>query len=65
MSSSKVEATFIECAYRFLEHLRVIHEMSKHTVRCYAGDLNHLKEHIEEEVLKIDPEDRAPRISHH
>lgn len=64
MSSKKIDTSFIECCYRFLEHLRVVHEMSKHTVRCYASDLNHLKEYIEEEVLLIAPDDRAPRISH-
>lgn len=64
MSPKKIESSFIECSYRFLEHLRVVHEMSKHTVRCYAGDLNHLKEYIEEEILEIEPQDRSPRISH-
>jgi integrase/recombinase XerC len=64
MSSKKIEASFIECSYRFLEHLRVIHEMSKHTIRCYTADLNHLKEYIEEEVLEIESEARAPRVSH-
>lgn len=60
MSSEDVEEiSFIEAAYKFFEHLSVIHEMSKHTIRCYASDLNHLKEYMEEEQLKI-PEDQRP-----
>ena len=44
--------TFIEAAYRFLEHLKVIKNSSEHTVRNYSIDLNALKEHLEATDLK-------------
>ncbi|MCB1135383.1 MAG: tyrosine recombinase XerC [Chlamydiia bacterium] len=54
---------YIEAAYRFLEHLRVVKDASEHTVRNYCIDLNSLKIYIEQHVLKIlDPEEQAPKI---
>lgn len=64
MSSENVTISFIEATYRFLEHLMIVHEMSVHTVRCYASDLNHLKEYMEEEQLNIPKNKRACKISY-
>lgn len=65
MSSTHVEQiSFIEATYRFFEHLTIVHEMSKHTVRCYACDLNHLKEYMEEEQLEISEKERPAKISY-
>jgi integrase/recombinase XerC len=56
---------FIECCYRFLEHLHVFKNASEHTIRSYATDLNSFKSYWEKELYtelkpmnlptKIDP----------
>lgn len=43
---------FIEAAYSFLKHLKVIKNASEHTLRNYAIDLNALKLYIEKYHLK-------------
>jgi integrase/recombinase XerC len=43
--------SYIESAYRFLEHLRVVKQASLHTIRNYCIDLNALKEHLEKPLL--------------
>lgn len=46
---------FIQAAYRFLDHIRVVKNQSEHTVRNYAIDLNAFKDYLEGEnpSLKI------------
>jgi integrase/recombinase XerC len=56
---------FIETAYRFLEHLKVVKAASEHTVRNYAVDLNALKLFIESALLNDKkPEDLPEKIRH-
>lgn len=57
--------SFIEAAYRFLEHLRVVKNGSEHTVRNYSIDLNALKEHLEAVNLKeLAPKDLPSKIEY-
>ena len=54
---------FIETAYRFLEHLKVVKDASEHTVRNYAIDLNALKLFIEStSFVNKKPEDLPEKI---
>ena len=54
---------FIQTAYRFLEHLRVVKNASEHTIRNYTIDLNALKNFLEKELLKdCKPEDMPDKI---
>lgn len=53
---------FIQAAYRFLQHLRVLKNASEHTLRNYAIDLNALKNYWEIELLKLPLEERADKI---
>lgn len=56
---------FIETAYRFLEHLKVVKAASEHTVRNYAIDLNALKLFIESTAFSDKkPEDLPEKIRH-
>jgi len=56
---------FIQTAYRFLDHLRVVKNASEHTVRNYAIDLNALKSYLEKELLfHCKPEDLPEKIGH-
>lgn len=55
---------FIETAYRFLHHLKVIKNSSEHTIRNYSIDLNSFKEFYEEHILKLKPGNSPPKISH-
>lgn len=54
----------LQAAYQFLEYLRSIKNVSDHTVRGYAIDLNSLKQFIEEKVIACPPEQRVAGISH-
>lgn len=49
---------FIEAAYKFLDHIKVVKNGSIHTVRNYAIDLNALKDFMERTIIKLSP-DRA------
>ncbi len=51
----------IKAAYQFLEYLRVVKNVSEHTVRNYTIDLNSLKQFLEQEVP---PEKRGEKISY-
>lgn len=51
MPSQNVKITLSEASYRFFDYLKSIQNMSVHTIRCYACDINHLKEYIEENNL--------------
>lgn len=51
---------FIQAAYNFLEHLRVVKNASDHTVRNYSIDLNALKIFLEKELLKNCKADDVP-----
>ena len=56
---------FIETAYHFLQHLRVVKQSSAHTIRNYALDLNLFKEHLEKTYFgHLTKEDLPPKISH-
>lgn len=56
---------FIQTAYRFLEHLKVVKNASEHTIRNYAIDLNALKLYLERELLfHCKPDDLPEKISH-
>lgn len=62
MTNSKSNL-FIETAYRFLEHLRVVKNSSEHTIRNYSIDLNAFKIYLEKDLLKdLRPEDRPDKI---
>jgi integrase/recombinase XerC len=50
---------FVRTAYDFLEHLRVVKNASKHTIRSYCVDLNSLKTFLEGER-----ENKAEKIYH-
>ncbi len=54
--------SYIETAYKFLKHLKMIKNASEHTIRNYSIDLNCLKNYIEKVVLNIDPEKRPGKI---
>ena len=54
---------FIETAYSFLQHLRIVKNASEHTIRNYCIDLNALKSFLEAHQLKsCKPEDLADKI---
>lgn len=54
---------FIEAAYKFLEHLRIVKNASDHTIRNYAIDLNSLKIFLETTELKeCKPDDLPEKI---
>lgn len=56
---------FIQAAYQFLEHLKVVKNASEHTIRNYAIDLNALKNYLEKELAKnCKPSDIPDKISH-
>ncbi|MDF2549642.1 MAG: xerC [Chlamydiales bacterium] len=56
---------FIEAAYQFLRHLKVIKDASEHTIRNYSIDLNSLKTYLEETWLQEVPiEERPPKIQY-
>lgn len=55
---------YIEAAYRFLEHLKVVKNASEHTLRNYTIDLNSLKNFIEADILKLKLEEIADKIRH-
>jgi integrase/recombinase XerC len=54
--------SFLKRAYLFLEELRFVQQKSKHTIRCYAADLNNFKEFLEKETFAVPLEERSPRI---
>lgn len=55
---------YIKTAYQFLQHLQVTKDASGHTIRNYAIDLNGLKDFLEVHVLKLEPEQRPPKIQY-
>jgi integrase/recombinase XerC len=59
---SKVDFSFVEYVYLFLDDLDAVQHKSVHTIRCYTADLNNLKEFLETETFKIPLKKRAPRI---
>lgn len=55
---------YVEAAYRFLEHLKVVKNASEHTIRNYAIDLNALKHFLEKEYLNCSPDDTPEKIKY-
>lgn len=56
---------YIETAYRFLEHLKVVKNASEHTIRNYSIDLNALKAFIEKQLhAHVHPDEYPEKISH-
>ena len=64
MSSEKpLSTSFMGHAYRFLDQLRLVQQLSEHTARCYACDLNNLKTFLENH-FEIPVDERLGRIQH-
>lgn len=56
---------FTKTAYQFLEHLKVVRNVSEHTVRNYAIDLNQFKIFLENSLFPDIPKEELPQKIHH
>lgn len=57
--------TYGEGAHKYLNYLAVVKNASEHTLRNYGLDLEAFKTFFEEEVLKLKPEQRTPKLNFH
>lgn len=55
--------SFLDAAYDFINHLRVVKNSSEHTIRNYCIDLNMFKEHLENQ-WNIDANNRSEKINY-
>jgi integrase/recombinase XerC len=55
--------SYAECAYKFLNYLRIVKNASDHTLRNYGLDLEAFKIFFEVEILKLKPEQRSPKLN--